>query len=157
LANIPDFKPLALEDRVIFNEFLAQTPPETSELTFTNLFIWRHSYDPVWTLYKDCMVILFCDKGDRQAFQPIGNGDLQAAINFVAEYLMDHYGTAAISRVGPTFLSTAVDADQFQIVEDRDNSDYVYLKEELIKLPGNRLHKKKNQIEYNFCKQGIFY
>ncbi len=32
----------------------------------------------------------------------------------------------------------------YQAIEDIDNSDYVYLTKDLIHLPGNRFHKKKN-------------
>ncbi|MDQ1239754.1 MAG: uncharacterized protein QG577_1940, partial [Thermodesulfobacteriota bacterium] len=156
LANVTDFKPLTLEDRFIFNEFLARTPPETSELTFTNLFIWRHCYDPLWTVCEDCIVTLFLDKGDaRHAFQPIGSGDVHAALDFVTEYMMDRFGTAVISRVGPTFADSTVDPNKYQIIEDRDNSDYVYLCEELINLAGNRFHKKKNLLN-QFLKKNDF-
>jgi len=156
LANVPDFKPLTLEDRSIFNEFLAQTPPETSELTFTNLFIWRHCYDPLWTVCEDCIVTLFLDKGDaRHAFQPIGSGDVHAALDFVTEYMMDRFGTAVISRVGPTFAGTFGNPEKLEIIEDRNNSDYVYLGEELINLPGNRFHKKKNLLN-QFLKKHEF-
>ncbi len=36
----PEFKPLGLEDREIIQRLLWDYQPETSELTFTNLFIW---------------------------------------------------------------------------------------------------------------------
>jgi hypothetical protein len=35
-----------------------------------------------------------------------------------------------------------------EMVEDRDSFDYLYLREELATLPGNRFHKKKNRINY---------
>jgi uncharacterized protein len=101
-------------------------------------------------------VTLFLDKGDtRHAFQPIGSGNANAALDFVTEYMMDHYGQAVISRVGPTFADSTVDPDKYEILEDRDNSDYVYLCEELINLPGNRFHKKKNLLN-QFLKKNDF-
>jgi len=34
------------------------------------------------------------------------------------------------------------------VSEDRDSFDYLYLRQELAELPGNRYHKKKNRISY---------
>jgi hypothetical protein len=37
---------------------------------------------------------------------------------------------------------------EFEVIEDRDSFDYLYLREEMASLPGNRFHKKKNRINY---------
>ncbi len=139
-----DFKDLGLEDKPVFDDYTTQTPPETSELTFTNLFMWRHRYKPKWTIYANCLLTLFLDANDTwSAFQPLGRGDVERALHLVTEYLHTHYGKAAISRVGPSFAEQYASPD-YQIEEDRNNSDYVYLTQELINLPGNKFHKKKN-------------
>jgi hypothetical protein len=39
MASFPDFRPLALEDRALIQRHLWNYQPDTSELTFTNLFI----------------------------------------------------------------------------------------------------------------------
>uniref|UniRef100_A0A7C4EV85 DUF2156 domain-containing protein n=1 Tax=Desulfomonile tiedjei TaxID=2358 RepID=A0A7C4EV85_9BACT len=139
-----DFKPISLEDKPLFDDFLSQTPPETSELTFTNLFMWRRRYQPQWTIHADCLVILFLDRPDVwRTFQPLGRGDVKKALAFAIEYLSTHFGHAAISRVGPSFAQKYA-SPHYEMIEDRDNSDYVYLAQDLIQLPGNRFHKKKN-------------
>lgn len=144
MKHTTEFKPISLEDKIIFDEFLTQTPPETSELTFTNLFMWRHRYKPRWTIHADCLVTLFLDsKNIWRSFQPLGHGNVPNALRFVTEYLYDNYGNAAISRVGPSFAQQYA-SSQYHIEEDRNNSDYVYLTQELIHLPGNKFHKKKN-------------
>jgi len=35
------FQPLSLASQKLVDDFLHRFPPEISELTFTNLFIWR--------------------------------------------------------------------------------------------------------------------
>ena len=45
--HYPDFKPLSLEDRDPITAFFHQSPPVTSELTFTNLFMWRQHYNTI--------------------------------------------------------------------------------------------------------------
>ena len=56
--NFPDFKPLGLEDREIFRRILGDYQPETSELTFTNLFIWKDFYNFAWSLERDWLLII---------------------------------------------------------------------------------------------------
>jgi len=43
-----NFKPIEIQDKPLFDEFLRKDPPQVSELTFTNLFIWRRQYQPAW-------------------------------------------------------------------------------------------------------------
>ena len=35
-----DFKPVEIQDKKIFDRYLKEDPPDISELTFTNLFMW---------------------------------------------------------------------------------------------------------------------
>lgn len=152
-----DFKPIGVEDKPVFDYFLSQTPPETSELTFTNLFMWRNRYKPRWTIHSDCLVTLFLDATDTwRSFQPLGRGNVQKALHFVTEYMYNHYGHAAISRVGQSFVQQYA-SPHYHIEEDMDNSDYVYLAQELIQLSGNRFHKKKNLFNQFIKKYDVKY
>ena len=60
---LDDFKPLEIQHKEIFKHFFLHDPPETSELTFTNLFIWRHHYHPMWLQWEDCILIIFKPEG----------------------------------------------------------------------------------------------
>ena len=46
------------------------------------------------------------------------------------------------------FVARYLQEKNLEIAEDRDNFDYLYLKSDLVELPGNRYHKKKNRISY---------
>ena len=48
--------------------------------------------------------------------------------------------------MGKDSVDHYVDADRYEIMHDRDNSDYVYLSENLMSLSGNKFHKKKNHV-----------
>ena len=37
-------KPIQLEDKALFDRYFKNYPPNNSEFTFTNLFIWRDFY-----------------------------------------------------------------------------------------------------------------
>ena len=44
MPEFPEFKPIAIEDRDLIRGRLEAYQPETSELNFTNMFIWRSHY-----------------------------------------------------------------------------------------------------------------
>ncbi len=48
MTRFPEFRPIALDDRDVIQPLLDRHQPQTSELTFTNLYIWRDHYDYVY-------------------------------------------------------------------------------------------------------------
>ena len=74
---IPEgFKALSLEDREAVAGVWREDPPQTSELTFTNLFMWRGHYQPAWRMENDCLLVVASPAG-RPPFglPPHGRGD----------------------------------------------------------------------------------
>jgi hypothetical protein len=142
-----EFKEIELTDKDVFTNFFAKDPPKVSELTFTNLFMWRHRYRPLWGAANDCLLIIMRPAGEKPfGLQPTGTGDKQEALVRLLEELKEVSSEPRISRVAKDFADHYVDADGYEIVYDRDNSDYVYLSEDLINLSGNKFHKKKNHV-----------
>jgi len=45
--QLDDFKALEIKDKKVFDRFFTEEFSEISELTFTNLFMWRHKYWPL--------------------------------------------------------------------------------------------------------------
>ncbi len=69
----PRFKPLALEDREIIRNLLWDYQPETSELTFTNLFMWQSHYGYQWCLDQDRLLVVSTTGGRPVwALPPVG-------------------------------------------------------------------------------------
>jgi hypothetical protein len=153
---VDDFKPIELNDKQIFQEYIAKDPPLTSELTFTNLFMWRKCNRTLWKEEAGCLLVVLRPE-DKQPFglPPVGPGDKATALEKLAEYLTTVSDEPGIARVGKSFVDRYVDKDQYSIVEDRDQSDYVYRAQDLIKLPGKRFHKKKNHVN-KFVKNNEF-
>ncbi|MGC8604322.1 MAG: DUF2156 domain-containing protein, partial [Desulfomonilaceae bacterium] len=140
-------KPLTIEDKPIFDRFLRIDPPEASEYTFTNLFIWRYKYHPSWTIIDNCLVIIMNPDDDTPfGLFPLGEGDKRPAIKSLKSLLLEHSGHCVISRAELGMVNKFVDSSEFIIEFDRDNSDYVYLSDHLIRLSGNRYHRKKNHL-----------
>ena len=69
----PGFKPLRLADRDLFRTILWDYQPETSELTFTNLWMWRSHYGYQWSLDRDRLVVVSAGAGgEAWALPPVG-------------------------------------------------------------------------------------
>ena len=95
------FKPIDLEDKPIIDQYLGQDPPQTSELNFTNLFMWRHHYHPVWKLREECLLILFQPKnGPAFGLPPIGVGDKVKAFYHLCQELVGMGQEARVCRIG---------------------------------------------------------
>jgi hypothetical protein len=151
-----DFKPIEIQDKPLFDEFLAKDPPQVSELTFTNLFIWRHHYQPAWAEWNGCILILFHpQKGSAYGLCPFGPGDKSSGLEVLCRELAKETGEVRVCRVGEEFVANQVDPAAYEVVPDRDNSDYVYLAKDLINLSGNKYHRKKNHMN-QFIKNHAF-
>jgi hypothetical protein len=141
-----DFKPVEIQDKAIFNRYFKEDPPEISELTFTNLFMWHSLYHPVWAEQDNILLILMNPDGSSPyGLQPVGRGDKQKALDNILTYLEAKTSRPEIKRAGEGFLSN-VDKTRYICTPDRDNSDYVYKTTDLINLSGRKYHRKKNHL-----------
>lgn len=142
-----EFKPLEIGDKDIFRHYLTEDPPECSELTFTNLFIWQHCYHPVWLEQDGCLLIILSpDKSPPFGMQPVGKGDKKKALEALCSELRDITDEVRLCRVSEDFVNRHLDPDQYFYQQDRNNSDYVYATRDLIELSGRRYHSKKNHL-----------
>jgi len=151
-----DFRPLEIGDKEVFRRFLNDDPPQISELTFTNLFIWQHRYHPVWTERDGCLlIILHPEETTPFGLQPVGKGDKKKGLDTLCRELKNVSPEVRISRVSEDFINRYLDHDHYIYQSDRDNSDYVYATRDLIELSGRRYHGKKNHLN-NFFKKYRF-
>jgi hypothetical protein len=144
---VDDFRDIEIEHKEVFDQFFRQDPPETSELSFTNLFIWRHRNHPLWLEREGCLMVVLRPAG-HPAFglPPVGPGNKGAALDFLFEVLGRLSPNARVCRVGEAFVNAHVDHGRYETILDRDNSDYVYLTKDLIGLSGRKYHRKKNHL-----------
>ncbi len=149
LPVFPEFKTLELKDRDLLQSILWGYQPETSELTFTNLFIWKPHYGFAWSLEGDWLLII-SDSPDRgvSAFPPIGPPPRAAISRRLLEWLLEEKGETAplIERADRRLLSELAGAPGFAPEPVRDHFDYVYGSEDLINLAGGNYHAPRNHI-----------
>ncbi len=136
--------PLSIADRHEIGGFLCQHPPRISELTFTNLFIWRNSR-PVWFAQLNNSLLFFLKaRGDDDRLIMLGKpvGEILLSEVFA------HFGTrlAGAVRLSENAVQTLSQEDSVAI-DDRDNADYVYRVADLAELAGRRYAKKRNKVK----------
>lgn len=145
--SLASFKRIEITDKPVFDQFFLADPPQASEYTFTNLFMWRRKYNTKWSVSHNCLVVILEQApGKFMALQPVGLGNKTEALIFLCRVLESQDLNPLIGRVTDDFVDMFVDGSRFDLMEDPDNSDYVYLAEKLIKLSGNKYHRKKNHL-----------
>lgn len=153
--DIAEFRPLDIDDRAKVVRVLAHEQPVTSELTFSNLFMWQEHYRPQMAELAGCLVFLCHTPGTEPfALPPVGSGDKAAAVELVCGLLHDAGHKPQVARA-PQALLEVLDAERYTITPTAEHSDYVYLTQELIDLPGRRFHRKKNHLN-KFLKRQSF-
>jgi uncharacterized protein len=143
----PEFKLLGLEDRDILQRLLWDYQPETSELTFTNLFIWREFYHFSWCLEGDWLLIISDSPGGSWALPPIGPPPRAAVCQKLLQWPGINWTTApGIARADARLATELAQAGGFLIEPQRDHFDYVYRSVDLIQLAGAQYQAKRNHL-----------
>ncbi len=147
---------ITIDKKEYLKSFLQRRSSSNSEFSFTNLFMWRKSYDMKYAVIDNMLCILPKHAGGpRSATFPIGfinkdgsQNDIENTINTLIEYftqinetpLIRLYNEKAVKKLSDTF------PDKFIITEDRNSFDYVYRVENLINLSGKKYHGKRNHL-----------
>lgn len=165
--GVPLTSPLNLKDHSLVTSYLRRYPPEVSELTFTNLFVWRKSRPITFAEVEDSL-LFFVEAAEGGVIRRVMFGPPAGESSAVK--VIRSFVDAASCRVGKR-LEAASASDEiegvvripertanelagagFRVEEDRDNWDYVYRVEDLSELAGRRFHKKRNLVKQ--CLEG---
>jgi hypothetical protein len=145
----PRFKPLTLADREILRTILWDYQAETSELTFTNLFIWQSYYGYQWSLDRGRLLVVSANAGgEAWALPPVGPSPRVDQCRQVLAWLRDEAGVAdpAIERADLRLAAELAGYPEFVVEPVRDHFDYVYRTNDLINLAGGHYHAQRNHI-----------
>ena len=151
-----ELQKITIDDKEMFDCFLKRKCSRNSEFTFTNLFMWRKSYDICYLILNDMLCIMPQHKGStRSATFPIGfmtedggEYDIRPVIETLIrqakeenrEFLLRLYDDKTVDRLVTAFPG------RFLITEDVNYFDYVYRVSDLVHLSGKRYHAKKNFV-----------
>lgn len=146
---IIDFRDLQKEDKPVVDQFYRSGYYENSHFNFTNLYMWRNPYQIRIAVEEDVLFLICEWAGELMALQPVGPEEKMPG---TVERLQAYFG-----EIGRPMTFTGIEKSyaellahyegaQFDIRSDRDNFDYVYSSESLIKLAGRKYHSKKNHL-----------
>jgi hypothetical protein len=138
----PAFRPIDITDKPRFDDIFEKLQPRVSELTFAGLYLFRTAHEYKLSRIGDSIVVQGrgYDSG-RYCLPPLG-GDVSNACMLLLDAGLELYG------IEDDFAVQYLKNEGYKIIEDRESFDYVYFRDELANLPGNRFHKKKNRINY---------
>ncbi|MCQ8212629.1 phosphatidylglycerol lysyltransferase domain-containing protein [Cetobacterium somerae] len=150
-----NWKKLTIDSRDELQEFL-KNRFETSDMNFTNLFLWSFSENIQYSIYDDVLYIKGFYEGNEYYFSPVSKFDDKENIVKAVEKIKENGGKIVfIPESYEKFLK-----DVYPIKEERDSFDYIYLQEDLAELKGRKFSSKKNKINkfkktYNFTYEKI--
>jgi hypothetical protein len=153
----PELKPITIDDRPFLNNALWKFQPVTSELTFTNLFMWRNSYQFKWTVLDNIILFFAGNDSNFFAMQPVGPRPFKKTILTILHWLRDEHKqiTPHFDRVDKETVGEFADVSAINSESLISHFDYLYDANSLITLAGRSLHSKRNHLtrftkEYNY-------
>jgi hypothetical protein len=144
LPCYPDFAPVGFEHRDALTNAFSRVKDGVSEFTFANLYLFRERYHyEISFVTEECVIISGGASGASFFMTPSPLPDISLAAELFSAH--DYWKNI------PDSLLQAAEEEAFrnagiQITEDRDNFDYLYLREDLAKLSGKKYHKKRNLV-----------
>jgi hypothetical protein len=116
--------------------------PRISEFTFANLFLFRKAHGYRLTQVGDALVLTGRGYDGCSYFLPPLCGEIALSLKKLFAQGLTLYGADDI------FVDRFLQTGGIEVVPDRDNFDYLHMREELALLSGKVYHKKKNRVNY---------
>ena len=147
-----EFAEITINDKELFGKYLRLDNPQISDTSFTNLFMWRDYYKFRYAEIHGMLWIISVPEGQEPfLLEPIGNMNQESidrAIVVLKEYFKKNDWKLVFKKIHEDkiqYFRKHVNSEE-SIVFDRDNSDYVYLSDNLINLKGKKYDGKRNHI-----------
>ena len=138
----PLFQTLVLEHQETLERLFQNNPPQISEFTFANLYAWRRAYDFKISLHGNFVVLRSDSQATLRYFPLLGSGDVKPVMEQV---LRDTQGV--FCRLPRDIAGLFYNDPRWLVSADPDNSDYLYLREDLVQLSGRKYDGKRNLIK----------
>lgn len=145
IPKFPIFAEPTLEMRDEVDAFLMPLKDGASELSFLNLYLFRHSYHYSFSLFDSMLIIKGCYEEKPFIITPSKIFHPEIVVKFLNDGFLWNCITEEFLDENKTLIAQS-ELKDFVIEEDRNNFDYVYHAESLATLQGKDLHKKKTHI-----------
>lgn len=145
-----DFKEIELKDKEWMEPLIVASDIGASHQNFTNMFAWSKIFEFRFAKVKNRLVVKGGSDDDPFYLYPAGSGDIKTVIEVMKQDAAECEHSFKVLGVSPENRDeiNSVFPGDFKYEEMRDSFDYVYSLDKLVKLSGNKLHAKRNHINY---------
>ncbi len=151
IGTIPEYPQnaeLSLEHRFLLHPLFQKLQDGISEFTFANLYLFRNTHHyRVSSLNDDLLFFSGNDEGRSFFMLPF---DLPQPL-----LLAELFTQFDMLKCATQSQANELIALGYNVSEDRDNYDYLYLRSDLTDLGGRKFHKKRNLIKA-FLKDNVY-
>ncbi|MFX0070429.1 MAG: DUF2156 domain-containing protein [Candidatus Hermodarchaeota archaeon] len=152
-------KPIELNDKQLFDDYFRKFTPEISEFTFTNLYIWRNHYDLLFKEWKDHLLLfsynylktfkspIIANQNPIFFFPPIGQNQSDIMIEIIKTLEDVEFHRVPQNITSKLKQQIELNDVKLEILEDRNNWDYVYDKESIMNLTGNKHRQNRRWLQ----------
>lgn len=145
-----EFKPFRIEDKARIDSYFVVHHYEQIDCTFNTLFLWQDAYQTSWA-EQDGILFVRAGTGKDTFFMPPFAKEEKNFVHGLAliheEY--DRLGLPFRLKSASSWVTEQIEClvpGKYDFIEDRDNEEYIYRTEDMIRLPGKKLRMKKNHL-----------
>lgn len=141
------FKKLEIKDKKNLEKYFLPDKRKGCEYSFACNFIWQDVYNSTFSVIENCYVAKTERKGKNIYNLPLGEKkDIIKAVKAIIDIEGENTVLRGILDYHIPFLQEHF-KDLFSFSFDRNESDYIYLAENLITLSGKKYQSKRNLIK----------
>ncbi len=145
-----EFQKITVESRQLLDRYLKSADELTCEISMVNLLIWQPLYNNEFCI-EDGILYLRSSSDCMQTYS-LPFGDIKKGMNKIIQECGNNYPDIW-AQAGERFEQfKSLYGQHYNIIESRNEFDYIYKSEKLITLSGKKLHSKRNHIS-SFSKQ----
>ena len=146
MLSIDDFKPLTLQDKLLFDNHYKKFPPFHSDQLFTTMMSWNEYGHYHYILIKNHLIIMTTINNQVQFRHPIGrhNREIFYQILKLAKNVESDCPLGFIDHASKVYLTQ--NFPKLEFIPQRGYFDYIYLSSELAKLEGEKFRKIRNRL-----------
>lgn len=143
-----EFHEITLEDKLIIDELICASGCHGADYSFANLYMWKEAYHPEICVTGGRVIV---STPDMNVYSyPKGGGDQRPSVDAIIQHAKERGQKLVIRGLTDKTLEEFLQDydDLFDIIDDRDNADYIYSTEKLRYLAGRKLSSKRNHIKH---------
>lgn len=152
MVVILSFKCLNLEDKEIIEKYIDKSKLDSYEYLFSSLYMWRKLNNIKYAVIDDVLIIEKNEEGKGTFYAQLFGYNKDNLTNIIDELIKRNLEFTdrdyLFGDVGDEFVDDLKKYTDFSIdlVEDIDDSEYIYNTQDLIELKGKKYHSKKNHV-----------